>query len=574
MGSRAAGWMVVGALSLGAAGACVGDGADPLDDAGETDDATAIRDATVRPAGVLRVRRVVFNAAGVSLGRVQAVAEAGDVVTLWGERGMTVLQGGAVTATDASGTAWRAAAAVPAGDSADGTWLVGLDAMGRAWRLRDGRSLENVTARYTLDGRDAQTLRALDATRTAFGVTAGLGIADGMRVLYWDDPAFAAMTAGGGRAAAATRTGVRVFDPTTRMFVEYMLPDVSGVALDPMGRLHVTAGRVYYAEDTADAQRSLVPRATGAAALRGLTASGGRLWLVVGGSLAALEDGALSVADDVMVPPGATLHPSPSGDVWVVSPTSLERYGIDDSPDRRLWEETVRPVFARRCTPCHLPGGTANQDLSTYGSWVSRRAEVRRQVLDLGAMPPNPPPLSADDRAALGRWLGGAAMPDAGLDAAVAMDAPRDAGVPMDVRDATVAMDVRDAGLRDVGVDVRDTGPRDTGADVRDAGTATMAAVQAIFTRACVSCHGSSGGLNLANATTSRTNLVNRAAAGGACSTGMRVRVVPGNPTMSLLYQKITNTQTCGASMPRNAALLPAADQNVIRSWIAAGAPP
>ncbi len=32
------------------------------------------------------------------------MADTGDLVTLWGDRGMTVLRGGAVTATDASAT--------------------------------------------------------------------------------------------------------------------------------------------------------------------------------------------------------------------------------------------------------------------------------------------------------------------------------------------------------------------------------------------------------------------------------------------------------------------------------------
>jgi len=607
----AAVWMLAGALSFGVAG-CGSDEPAPEPDADGADDAAldvGARDDAPQgdvgqrvdagpPApGVLRVRRVPFNASGAALGRVQAVADTGDLVTLWGDRGMTVLRGGAVTATDASATAWRAAAVVPAGDAAGGSWHVGIDGMGRVWRLRDGRMLEQVTSRYRLDMRDARTVAPLDATRTAFGVAMGFGVADGMRVLYWDDPAFAAMTAGGGRIAAVTAEGVRVFDPTARRFLQYPLPGVTGAALDAMGRLHVAAGAVYYAED---AMGQLVARLTARVPMRSLTFSGSRLWLVAGGALGAVEGDALAVADEVRVPAEASLRPSASGDVWVLGPATLERYGPDDSPDRRLWEETVRPVFARRCTPCHQPGGTANLDLSTYAAWVMRRASVRTQVLDLGAMPPNPPPLAADDRAALARWLGSGA--DAGVDASVPMDV-RDASVPMDVRDAGVPMDVRDAGPRDTGADVRDAGPRDTGVDVRDAGVpmdvrdagprdvgadvrdvgvdvrtdagaATMTAVQAIFTRACVSCHGSSGGLNLSTAAMSRTNLVNRPAAGGACASSGVIRVVPGNPTASLLYQKVAGTQTCGSAMPRNAPALSAADQNTIRSWIAAGALP
>jgi hypothetical protein len=65
------------------------------------------------------------------------------------------------------------------------------------------------------------------------------------------------------------------------------------------------------------------------------------------------------------------------------------------------------------------------------------------------------------------------------------------------------------------------------------------------------------------------------ASSGGLCSTGRRV--VPGNPDMSVLYQKITDKPTCGVAMPpppRNEAamVLTAAQQERIRSWIMAGA--
>lgn len=41
---------------------------------------------------------------------------------------------------------------------------------------------------------------------------------------------------------------------------------------------------------------------------------------------------------------------------------------------------------------------------------------------------------------------------------------------------------------------------------------------------------------------------------------------------MSLVYQKITNTQPCGGSMPQNAPLIPLGDRNLIRDWINQGA--
>jgi hypothetical protein len=165
----------------------------------------------------------------------------------------------------------------------------------------------------------------------------------------------------------------------------------------------------------------------------------------------------------------------------------------------------------------------------------------------------------------------------------VALDVPRDAGA------ADVALDVpRDAGAADVALDVpRDTGPvdvpRDTGpADVprdvprdtgpADSGAVSYAQVQAIFDRDCVRCHGGSGALNLA-ASVSYGNLVNVAAAGGSCVASGMDRVVPGDPAMSLLYRKVLGTQSCGSAMPRGAAAMSMADTEIIRRWIAAGAP-
>ena len=81
------------------------------------------------------------------------------------------------------------------------------------------------------------------------------------------------------------------------------------------------------------------------------------------------------------------------------------------------------PVFDRVCSQCHLPGGTANIDLSYYGAWVARRALVGKRVFD--KMPTPMPPTSAssqltpDDLAAIKAWVDdanatGAAPADAG----------------------------------------------------------------------------------------------------------------------------------------------------------------
>jgi len=52
------------------------------------------------------------------------------------------------------------------------------------------------------------------------------------------------------------------------------------------------------------------------------------------------------------------------------------------------------------------------------------------------------------------------------------------------------------------------------------------------------------------------------------------IRVIPGNPNGSFLIQKLEGTQTVGRRMPDFSPPLPQATIDVIRQWIANGAPP
>jgi hypothetical protein len=127
--------------------------------------------------------------------------------------------------------------------------------------------------------------------------------------------------------------------------------------------------------------------------------------------------------------------------------------------------------------------------------------------------------------------------------------------------------------------------PGDGGVDAAPL-PATYANVQPVLARACSfrSCHGgtsTSGGLNLgASAAESHAALVNVAS---TQVPAMR-RVLPGDPAMSWLMHKVDNTMgtvaacraagaMCGVSMPERADLLPAAERDLLRRWIAAGAP-
>ncbi|HMJ15878.1 MAG TPA: PQQ-binding-like beta-propeller repeat protein [Polyangiaceae bacterium] len=123
------------------------------------------------------------------------------------------------------------------------------------------------------------------------------------------------------------------------------------------------------------------------------------------------------------------------------------------------------------------------------------------------------------------------------------------------------------------------------GSFIPDAGTdsgagATFSAVydQVLFGAGCASafCHGASAG-NLAMGTRAQAyhNLVNVNAAGDACASSGRKRVEPGNPDASLLVHKISNaTPECGTVMPPGPGVtLTQAQIDLVRAWIAAGAP-
>lgn len=77
------------------------------------------------------------------------------------------------------------------------------------------------------------------------------------------------------------------------------------------------------------------------------------------------------------------------------------------------------------------------------------------------------------------------------------------------------------------------------------------------------------GGLRL-DASVAYAQLVNVPSSGKAGA----VRVVPGNPDGSYLIQKLEGrTDIAGSRMPLGGPFLPQADIDVIRAWIAQGAP-
>jgi hypothetical protein len=87
-------------------------------------------------------------------------------------------------------------------------------------------------------------------------------------------------------------------------------------------------------------------------------------------------------------------------------------------------------------------------------------------------------------------------------------------------------------------------------------------------------CHGgSAGNLSMATKDAAYEALVNAPAAGELCAASGLIRVVPGDPEASLLFDKVASrTPVCGDPMPI-AAALPADKIEQLRRWIELGAP-
>jgi polyvinyl alcohol dehydrogenase (cytochrome) len=117
-----------------------------------------------------------------------------------------------------------------------------------------------------------------------------------------------------------------------------------------------------------------------------------------------------------------------------------------------------------------------------------------------------------------------------------------------------------------------------------DAGTGDAggeATFTAVYTQVLVGggcsatfCHGANtGNFTISTQPETYAALVGVAASGPLCSSSGMTRVVPGDPDASLLYNKLTaRPPACGQEMPP-AAMLPQAQLDLVRSWIAAGAP-
>jgi mono/diheme cytochrome c family protein len=357
--------------------------------------------------GSLSVHAVDWNPGKADLGKVAAVADLGNAAALFGDTGLTVLVAGAVSATDASVTAWQGAGVIPAADG-EGEWLVGVDGAGHVYSIDAQDQLEDVSGRFGLDGQKVRAVAGLGASESAFLLDGQIAVADGAKVTRYD-LAVGGLAGGKGRLAGVASGAAHVFDLGTGKDSAFALPGAAFVAFDEAGKLVAATSHALYGEDDAGALGELID--LGAATVHGLASSPSGVWVAMDGEVGLLSGSTLGVSSGAALPKDATLAGSSSGDVWAISAGALSRYSVASAGDESLWTATVEPVFTRVCASCHLPGGTANIDLSYYGAWVARRQKVEARVIEKTPTPMPPVSsglaLTAADVAAIQAWVSG-----------------------------------------------------------------------------------------------------------------------------------------------------------------------
>jgi mono/diheme cytochrome c family protein len=385
-----------------AAGAC----ASPAKDAS----------STARPATT-----VDWNPGKADVGRVLAVTELGDEVTVFSQAGVYVFVSGSLAGsiTSSPPIRWAGAATIPESGNGSGRWVVGFDETGALWRVRDRARLERVDERFALAQKPVIAVFEASSTPRLATFVQGdrLAVADGSMVRFVGAHANGA-AGGGGTIALREADHVTKLEADLHRATGYRLEGASDVAVDAHGRVFASRDDAVYAEQ--GGALTLVRQARGP--VRTLAAAADRVWWSEGGHLVTAEPngGAVRIAE-VGAPalgPHARLFGSPSGDVWVVDDGRLARYSLSPSPspsaaaphepdDAASWQATVRPIFLRVCGSCHAPGGSSGVDLSSLAAWRSARGEIRSRVVTDKTMPPPgaPHPLTEADRAALAGWL-------------------------------------------------------------------------------------------------------------------------------------------------------------------------
>jgi mono/diheme cytochrome c family protein len=361
------------------------------------------------PTGPLELTQSEFAPKGVTLGQVAAVSELGSDTLVLSDQGALLFTSGVLLAQDGNIKAWGSSAGViPAADLA-GEWQAAVSADGRVFRLRNRANMEDISDRYGLKGTPVREVVGLGKGRTAFALTGSLAVANGKEVRRYEG-VYSGVSGANGRVATPGPDGVRVLEPESGALDFYPLPGAVAAAFDPMGRLvAATAEGLYQQSEGEDRVLKKIYQTTGTP-IRMLTGAPTGVWVVIGDAAALLQGGMLKMGPQGMVPQGARLYGTPTGDVWALGGAKLVRLAQkgEGGADEDVWKKNVLPIFTRLCALCHLPGGSAGIDYSTYRSWANSRALMQKRVVD-GKPSPMPPAgagmLTVDEMAALKEWL-------------------------------------------------------------------------------------------------------------------------------------------------------------------------
>lgn len=112
----------------------------------------------------------------------------------------------------------------------------------------------------------------------------------------------------------------------------------------------------------------------------------------------------LVIAIAVALAAAAACSPADGGPQPTSCPSDLPASCPMPTPS---YKDDVAPIVARRCSPCHFPGGieAATHDFSTYAGIAAQRSSVLDQVYSCRMPQAGAPPLGAAERATLLGWL-------------------------------------------------------------------------------------------------------------------------------------------------------------------------
>lgn len=368
-------------------------------------------DSGVVPEGSVAVQTVPWSTQPDAVGKAAAVADSEEDVAVFGSLGAAVFSGGLPVGSDSAVVSWRGAAVVPALDLPE-SWLVGVSQLGRVYRMRNRAMLQEVTDRYSLGGRPVREVVALSPTRTALALADRLAVADAQTVEFYD-LALRGLTAAAGRLAGFDANGVVQLDFTggpVAAIDRLPLDGVVAVAYDVSAEqvlLAATAQALYIVQGGTLSKAYDAPTGSPISAL---AASGSGVWVALGSELALFRGAQLLHGPAGKIPAGGRLVGSPSGDVWVLGGPQLVRLGekLAGGADENRWRRTMLPIFQRYCRMCHLPGGSANLDLSAYSQWAPRRDRIRQRLIEQAPTPMPPVTVGALTPAellAVQRWV-------------------------------------------------------------------------------------------------------------------------------------------------------------------------